>query len=145
MFILTKEFQYTDSTHAITILPAGTRFEQEVDGQLHFTINRKRFALDKQVALANPQFFKQVDFRTRLTELLKAEKATRTAPKLAELVHELVETELLRGNVLVPTVTLDLMVDACYHQYLRTADPADLIPLKDLGYTWDDKGYYAPM
>ena len=142
MFILSKEFQYTDSTHAITVLPAGTRFEQEVGGQLHFTINRKRFSLDKQIALANPQFFKEVNFRTRLTELLKTEK-NRTAPKLAELVNELVESEVLRGNVLVPAETLDLLVDACYHQYLRTADPADLAPLQTLGYTWDANGYYA--
>jgi hypothetical protein len=141
MYILIKDFQYTNQEKQIMTLSVGTKLEVETNGFFHFKLKGKEYRVEKVIVVNNPEFFKKVDFLSLLIDLLKREKK-KTAPKLAESIEQLVLDEVLADNTLVNPNTEMIMVKACYKMYVSTKNEEYLEPLTELGYYWDEKGVY---
>jgi hypothetical protein len=155
-YVVINEFQFLVDTK-IYRLTKGTRLEREEYGYFILevekgTVREAKISIPKAVATDNPEFFREVDLASDITDILKAGKAL-TLQKQAKGVAEFVEKHVLKNYTnnnelakytLVELDTLVQMLYACKYQYDVTDDKKHLEPIYTLGWKVDDLGLLLP-
>lgn len=141
---LVKDFQYINEKKQILTLPKGTKVENEKEGFYIFKVRGKTLSLEKDLVIANPEYFKKIDWITEVAEILKKNRKT-TSPKLAKIIGEYVNKEVLKGHELVTEQLLTIMLEACRIQYYSLKDESFLEPIKKLGWSYNEKGIFPPI
>lgn len=139
MYILKQEFQYTTSEGVILTLKVGTKIDRKEGDEYVISQLRKEYRLQAIIVENNPNFFEKVDLKSQLTTLCKAE-SKRTAPKMAEILVDFINKEVIGTKDLVEEKTIETMLEACRLMYLSTKEDKWLVPFKDLNWVADAKG-----
>ena len=140
---LVQDFQYTNDKKQILTLKKGTKLETEVDGFYIFKVQGRTMSLERDLVINNPDFFKKIDWVVDLAEVLKKNRKA-TSPKLAKIIGEYVQTNVLEGHEMVPHELMEIMMEACRIQYYDTKDENYLRPIKKMGWAYNEKGVYPP-
>ncbi len=139
LYKLKKDFQHTNTAGQIQLLNAGAKIDKKEGDSYIIKQGNKILYIDAKIVEANPDFFEKVDFRSQLTVLLKTNN-TRTAPKLAEIVENFIETTLLDNKQIVDNNDISLLLSASKEMYSTTNDEKYLAVIKKLGWGLDAQG-----
>jgi hypothetical protein len=139
LYKLKKDFQHTNTAGQIQLLNAGAKIDKKEGDSYIIKQGNKILYIDAKIVEANPDFFEKVDFRSQLTVLLKTNN-TRTAPKLAEIVENFIETNLLDNKQIVDNNDISLLLSASKEMYSTTNDEKYLAVIKKLGWGLDAQG-----
>lgn len=139
LYKLKKDFQHTNTAGQIQLLNAGAKIDKKEGDSYIIKQGNKILYIDAKIVESNPDFFEKVDFRTQLTVLLKTNN-TRTAPKLAEIVENFIDTTLLDNKQIVDNNDISLLLTASKEMYNNTSDEKYLTIIKKLGWGLDPQG-----
>lgn len=142
-FELIKDFQYTNSEMQIMTLPKGTVLKKSGE-YFSFFIRKKEYKIDKRVVENNPDHFKKIDILTQLQDIIKKNKSS-NSPKLAKLIFDFLQKQVLSESELVDYDTVEIMLNACRLQYKTTHDEKWLIPFEKVEWDADSDGVYKRL
>ena len=142
MYILINDFQHISSDGKIELLKTNTKI-QERDGNFYLIkINRKTLRLNKEIVENTPNYFKKVDLRTSIQDILKKNNKSKS-PKLSQLIVEYLDNDYFHGKELIEDDVVKVMLDACRLMFKETEDEKWIEPIDhmiDKGWLVDAKG-----
>jgi hypothetical protein len=141
IYILKKDFQHTASDGVILFLKVGTKIDRKDGDEYIITQARKEFRIKAVIVENNPTFFEKIDLKAQLTTLCKI-NVKRTAPKMAEILVDFIDKEILADKELVDNEQMKVVLEACRLQYISTKEDKWLIPIQKLGWSVDSKGVF---
>lgn len=141
MYVLKQDFQHLTSTKQILTLKTGTKIDTKEGDFYIITKSRKKYQIHKDIVENNPDFFEKVDLKTQIQDILKKNNK-RTAPKMADILHEFLSEEYLFNKEIVDIDQVEVMLEACRQQYIATEEDKWLLPISRLGWSVDGKGVF---
>lgn len=139
MYILKKEFQYTDANGVILTLKPGINIDNKDGSNYIIQYNRKSYKIPSNIIDNNPDFFERKDIKTLLLDHIKL-NSKKTNIKKADALIDFIEDNIIQDNELVNINDLTIALQACKNQFQNTNDKMWLTPLHNLGWDVNENG-----
>ena len=136
-FELIKEFQYVNPERQILSLAVNNIVEKVDANWYGFEIRGKAYKIESAIVESNPAYFKLIDWRVDLLEMMK-DKRKATLPALHKSVVGFIEENLMNKHELIEQTVVLKMLEAVKRVYLETLDEEWNEIFSKIGYIFDE-------